>query len=144
MFRHGEGGYDTFTCRIICSKTRFCFFSDWSRNNTCGLWFTVFWLAVIFQRDYRPEASQKTEWFRRSEFLRGRVFFMLKPPRISIIILWRQNVVQVNMFWPLSSLTGFLENHKGVGMFQNCLQNKNGDISWVALDLVLDIILSLL
>ena len=24
------------------------------------------------------------------------------------------------------SLSGFHENHKGVGMFQNCLQNKNG------------------
>ena len=46
------------------------FFSGWSRNNTstCGLWF-----AVIFQRDFRPETGQKTEWFRRSEFLRGRV-----------------------------------------------------------------------
>ena len=38
------------------------------------------------------------------------------------------------MFWPLGSLSGFLENQKGVGMFQNCLQSENGD-------LVLDIIL---
>ena len=35
------------------------FFSDWSRNNTCGLWFAVFWLAVIFQQDFRPEAVRK-------------------------------------------------------------------------------------
>ena len=34
----------------------------------------------------------------------------------------------MNMFWPWSSLGGFLENHKGVGMFQKCLQNENGDI----------------
>ena len=26
------------------------------------------------------------------------------------------------------SLGGFLENPKGVGMFQNCLQNENGDL----------------
>ena len=50
-------------------------FSDWSRKNTCGLWFAVFWLAVIFQRDFWPEVGQKTESFRGSEFLRGRVFF---------------------------------------------------------------------
>ena len=32
------------------------------------------------------------------------------------------------MFWPLSSLSGFLENHKGVGMFQSCLQNESCDL----------------
>ena len=26
------------------------------------------------------------------------------------------------------SLSGFLENHKGVAMFQNCLQNEKGDV----------------
>ena len=35
------------------------FFSDWSRNSICGLWFAVFWLAVIFQQDFRPEAVRK-------------------------------------------------------------------------------------
>ena len=29
-----------------------------------------------------------------------------EPRRISVIILWRQRVVQVNMFWPWSSLSG--------------------------------------
>ena len=32
------------------------------------------------------------------------------------------------MFWPLSSLSGFLDSNKSVGMFQNCLQNENKDI----------------
>ena len=44
----------------------------------------------------------------------------------SVIILWRQSVVQVKMF-SSCSLSGFLY-YKGVGMCENCLQNENGDI----------------
>ena len=84
IYRRGEGGNDTFTCRIICSKTRFCFFL-WLVEKQY-LWFAVFWLVVTFQWDFRPEAGQKTKWCRR----------------ISVKILWRQSVVQVKMFWPFS------------------------------------------
>ena len=66
-------GHHTFTCSIICWKTRFCFFL-WLVEKQY-LWFAVFWLAVIFQLHFRPEVGQKTEWWRRREVLRGWVFF---------------------------------------------------------------------
>ena len=53
------------------------FSSDWSRNNTYGLLSSDYSVAVIFQRDFGPEAVQKTAWCRRSEFFRGRVSFVL-------------------------------------------------------------------
>ena len=49
------------------------------------------------------------------------------PMNFSYNSLKWQSVLQVKMLWPF--LSGFLENHRGVGMFQNCLQNENGDIS---------------
>ena len=53
------------------------------------------------------------------------------------------------MFWPLSSLSGFLENHKGgrnvSELFTKRKQRYISSLeSWVTLDHVLDIILSLL
>ena len=93
------------------------FFSDWSINNTCGLWFVVFWLAVMFQRDFRPEAAQKTEWFRRSEFLRGRSFLLcsLKPRRVSGII---------QMFGPEVLSAGFLKTTKVLECFRTVYKTK--------------------
>ena len=70
VFWRGEGGHDTFTSRFICSKTTVLVFSDWSRNNTYELLqkpdrllVAVIRLVVIFQRDFWPEAGQKTEWW---------------------------------------------------------------------------------
>ena len=53
------------------------------------------------------------------------------------------------MFWPLNFLGGFLENHKGGWNVSELFTKRKRRYissldSWVALDLVLDIILSLL
>ena len=102
------------------------------------------WLAVIFQRDFRPEAGQKTEWCRRSEFLRGRVFFcvMLKPRRTSSIILWRKSVVQVEMFCPFSQQVSW-KPQRCWNVSELFTKRKrplwiSSLDSWVAVDLVLD------
>ena len=119
VFRLGEGGHGTFTCRIIIfSKITFWFFAliGWETI------LMIFWLAVIFQRDFRPEAGQKTEWYRQSEFLRGRVFFCVS---------FNYNSLKAECCSGEDVLAvprRFLVNHKGVGMFQSCLQNENGDI----------------
>ena len=87
VFRRGGGGYDSFTCRIICSNTRFCIFSDWSRNNTDSL-------LASDQLSYFNETSgrklisenrmvQTKRVFARTSFL----LCSLKPRRTSILIL---------------------------------------------------------
>ena len=107
----------------------------------------VSWLAVIFQRDFWPEAGQNTEWFGRSEFLRGRVFICVSwsPDEFQkIIILWRWGVVQVKIFWQLSSLCGFQkpQRYRNVSELYTKRRHISSVDSRIALDLVNDIILS--
>ena len=60
-----------------------------------------------------PARSRSENRMVQTKRVFARTSFLFKPRRISILTLWRQSVVQVKMFWPLSSLSGFLENYKG-------------------------------
>ena len=121
-------------------KNQILFFFLWLVGKQ-NLWFAVFWQAVVFQRDFRPKAGQKTEWCRRSEFLRGWVFFC-------VTIFWRQSFVQVKMFSPFSQWVSWKPQRywNASELFINWKRRYFSSLdSWVALDLVLDInILSLL
>ena len=149
VFRRREGGHDTFTCWIKCSKTRFWSLL-WSVEKHYW-WFAVFWLAVIFQWDFRLEADQKTKWCRQGKFLWGQVFFCVtcswSPDEISTIILWRQSVVQVKMFWPFSWGVSWKPQRcwNVSKLFTKWKQWYIPSLDpWVAHNLVLDIIFSLL
>ena len=83
----------------------------------------------MFQRDFRPEAGQKTKWCRRSEFFSEDDFssaLVEAPTNFKYNSLKTECCSGENVLAVLS--TAFWRNHKGVGMFQNCLQNENGDI----------------
>ena len=141
-----EGGHDTFTCRIICSKTRFWFFfSDWSRNNTCGLWFAVFWLAVIFQQDFRQKLVRKPNGSDGASFCQDEFSFVFVEDRTNsslkaegcsdvLAVKFSQQVSwKPQRCWIVSELFT-----KRTRRYISSLDSS------VALDLVLGIILSLL
>ena len=114
-----KGGHDTFTCGIICWKTRFCFFSLIGRETILMIWCLLISCHISITlpaRSWSENGMMKTKrGFERLGFLLRLVEAPTK---------FNYNSLKAVLFrWRCfgRALSGFRENHKGVGMFQNCL-----------------------
>ena len=96
--------------------------------------FPLFWLAVIFQRDFSQMLIRKLNGVDQGSFCEDEFSFVLVEAPANFNYNSLEAECCSGEDWGLSHpLSGFLENDKCVGTFQNCLQNENGSYFHVRL-----------